>query len=288
MNASKLTVATVTIALWLLLSASCSLQNRDGPNVTCTDLQGGKVNACKDGIIATCSNGAMAFHVCGDSNACDASWQTNAQFRCAETDPIPGSGSGTDAGATDTGQADSGTGADTATAPVDSGGDAAPSCGPSDVCPIVAIPGKITAFAVDSSGLYVTDDSTVWSVPPSGGFTTALVSASQARSYGNIFVDTSYVYVLRSDENRVARVPKTGGAFATVATFNYSQTLAVDATRAYWCDGASSGPIKAQPTSGGSAVTIVSNADCRSLSLGPGFLYWPMNIEAIAWRHATA
>jgi hypothetical protein len=71
----------------LALAATCSLQNQEGPNVTCADLQCGVVNACADGIIAQCADGyTVLYHVCaaGDDSVCDEDWQTPGQYRCDE------------------------------------------------------------------------------------------------------------------------------------------------------------------------------------------------------------
>ena len=83
-------------AAWLLalglsagLLATCSLSNKEGPNVTCADLQCGRVNACQDGIIASCGDGVkMRWHVCTENAAdiCGEDWQTAGQYRCDEFD----------------------------------------------------------------------------------------------------------------------------------------------------------------------------------------------------------
>ena len=44
-------------ALALLLGPSCSLENREGPQVTCADLDCGRANAFEQGIIAQCADG---------------------------------------------------------------------------------------------------------------------------------------------------------------------------------------------------------------------------------------
>jgi len=67
----------------------CSLANREGPDVTCVDLQSGAENACADGIVATCQAGAVRWLACDDATACKAPWQTVGRYRCAESDPIP-------------------------------------------------------------------------------------------------------------------------------------------------------------------------------------------------------
>jgi hypothetical protein len=73
----------VWFAFLLLTLGGCfSWQNREGPSATCAELEDGKVNACRDGIIATCASGRVTYEVCDDKDACDASWQTEGQFQC--------------------------------------------------------------------------------------------------------------------------------------------------------------------------------------------------------------
>jgi hypothetical protein len=82
--------AAFGLALLLGGFGACSLQNREGPDVTCADLQCGKVNACEEGIIASCSDGVtLRFHVCDssdDEELCDEDWQTDGQYKCDEDD----------------------------------------------------------------------------------------------------------------------------------------------------------------------------------------------------------
>jgi hypothetical protein len=77
--------ALATVAL----VSACSSLNRSGPDVTCADLRNGVENACAQGIVATCSGGRVGWRVCDDKSACEASWQTNGRYRCAQSDPLP-------------------------------------------------------------------------------------------------------------------------------------------------------------------------------------------------------
>lgn len=71
---------------------SCSNLNREGPLVTCADLQNGQINACKEGIIASCSDGQeVTYQVCTDDfdatetaaeDICEAKWQVPGAFQC--------------------------------------------------------------------------------------------------------------------------------------------------------------------------------------------------------------
>src|SRR5664280_2595103 len=72
---------------FLLTVTSCSIFNRVGPDASCSALQGGKVNACRDGIIASCRADKLNYVACDDSAACEASWQVPGAFRCRQSDP---------------------------------------------------------------------------------------------------------------------------------------------------------------------------------------------------------
>ena len=79
----------VLAALGPLVLVACSLLNREGPDVSCTDLRNGAENACSDGIVATCTNGTVRYKVCDEKSACSASWQTPGRFRCGQGEPVP-------------------------------------------------------------------------------------------------------------------------------------------------------------------------------------------------------
>ncbi len=73
-------------ALWLLVAGGCSVLNREGPDVNCEDLRNGAVNACADGIIASCDDGSnMTYRLCDDEDACGESWQVDGLYRCEES-----------------------------------------------------------------------------------------------------------------------------------------------------------------------------------------------------------
>lgn len=80
------------ILLALLSSVSfwaCSPGNREGPDVTCADLECGRINACADGIIAQCADGVtVRFHACNLEDTCSEAWQVDGAYRCesAQTD----------------------------------------------------------------------------------------------------------------------------------------------------------------------------------------------------------
>jgi hypothetical protein len=69
----------------VVVGATCSLENREGPDVTCADLLCGKINACHDSIIAQCLDGVtVKYHVCmqDKGDLCEASWQVKGQYKC--------------------------------------------------------------------------------------------------------------------------------------------------------------------------------------------------------------
>jgi hypothetical protein len=76
---------------WCLLlgatAGACSMDNREGPDVTCEDLACGRINACQNGIIAQCADGVVVrFRVCQDAAVCERDWQTLGEYRCSESD----------------------------------------------------------------------------------------------------------------------------------------------------------------------------------------------------------
>jgi hypothetical protein len=66
------------------LAPACSKSNQEGPDVTCADLQCGKINACQEGIIAQCADGVnVRWHACAsDPELCGYDWQIPGQYRC--------------------------------------------------------------------------------------------------------------------------------------------------------------------------------------------------------------
>ena len=82
LRALALVLTTLSIGA---LAASCSLGNREGPDLTCAELECGRVNACAEGIITQCADGiTVKYHVCSDSSACGKDWQVAGQYRCSE------------------------------------------------------------------------------------------------------------------------------------------------------------------------------------------------------------
>lgn len=76
------------VALAVALAPGCSLQNVEGPDVTCEDLECGRINACAEGIIAQCLDGqTVRWHVCTSDadDVCDEEWQVEGAFRCQQS-----------------------------------------------------------------------------------------------------------------------------------------------------------------------------------------------------------
>ena len=99
MSASWRGRAGVAAGMGLFFVAqACSSLNRAGPDVTCEDLDFGTVNACEDGIIASCDDGKMVtYRVCGGDpdgtsakDICGEEWQQAGAFRCSSGEPVPG------------------------------------------------------------------------------------------------------------------------------------------------------------------------------------------------------
>jgi hypothetical protein len=72
------------LGLLAALAPACSGNNQEGPEVTCADLQCGRINACQEGIIAQCADGVnVRYHACSsDKELCGYDWQIPGQFRC--------------------------------------------------------------------------------------------------------------------------------------------------------------------------------------------------------------
>jgi hypothetical protein len=83
-------VAAMVLGVFVLGALACSLQNREGPEVTCAALSCGKINACREGIIASCADGVtVKYHACskGDDDLCEQDWQVEGKFKCDEFAP---------------------------------------------------------------------------------------------------------------------------------------------------------------------------------------------------------
>ena len=95
MNGAKRFAACAAL-IWL--GQACSALNREGPALSCQELDYGTKNACEAGIIASCRDGKqMTYRVCSESEddgtpakeICGASWQQPGAFRCSYGEPVP-------------------------------------------------------------------------------------------------------------------------------------------------------------------------------------------------------
>lgn len=251
--------------LLLVLVTACSLANREGPDATCADLDSGAVNACQEGIIATCKSATMRYEVCSDKEACSAAWQEPGRYRCNEADnlPIPVMSTG--------GSSSGGSGSNKT-------GGGGSSCDPTGPCPVAKTSGSdIDWYTVDAQNAYFSDCETVWSSPKSGAFTTALATGLKGCSYGNVEIDATDLYVTEHQDNsansNVVRIHKTDGSLDRVVTTTGTLgPLASDDRDLYWLAGFD---IKTAPKLGGTeeVVTSINSGTKRLLARG-GFLYW--------------
>jgi hypothetical protein len=68
-------------------STQCSISNQEGPDVTCAELECGRLNACQEGIIAQCADGStVQWRVCDVVDVCKEEWQVEGSYRCSEDD----------------------------------------------------------------------------------------------------------------------------------------------------------------------------------------------------------
>jgi hypothetical protein len=81
-------LASLVVALSVTgASTQCSLSNQEGPDVTCAELECGRVNACQEGIIAQCADGStVEWRVCDVIDVCKEEWQVEGRYRCSEDD----------------------------------------------------------------------------------------------------------------------------------------------------------------------------------------------------------
>ena len=242
----------------LAVLTGCSVLNRLGPRTSCDALQQGLVNACQDGIIATCVDRyRVAYEVCDDSAACASSWQVQGHFRCSQDKPIPNppdGGTTTDAG----------------------------TCDPNARCLLAATDSAdVQALATDGTYVFFSDCRSVWRVPVTGGerkllaFETAVGGCD---SRASLTLDQTDVYLLRNEGtvSRIVRVPKAGGVFTVVVTSPfYLYAATVDATMLYWAevDKLHRAP-KLAPADATTIAMAPFNDQSLRLVVDDAYLYW--------------
>lgn len=266
--------------LSFLIASACSLLNRQGPDVTCTELYDGAINACEEGIIATCIGGNVHYAVCDDPNACQEPWQLAGAYRCSTGDPPavlvnPASDPTAPQGPAST----------PAPLPVSPGPNPAPStpapsneaaCDPrKEPCAVVSTTGNaIEWFTLDQELIYFADCSTVWSVSKMGGFPTVLASTVDKCSLGvdNVVQDDTTLFFIRGMD--LFRLSKTGGVAQKVPGAT-AWALASDDTHVYWIDWVDN-TLKSMTTSGDIPQTLaeVKVSSYRTLAEHRGYLYW--------------
>lgn len=83
MKRSLQRLAAIALFATPIVLVACSLQNQEGPNVSCQDLECGRINACEQGIIAQCVDGLnVVYRVCGTEDVCAETWQVTGQYKC--------------------------------------------------------------------------------------------------------------------------------------------------------------------------------------------------------------
>lgn len=276
-----------TLAVLTLLLAGCSILNREGPDVTCADLNNGAKNACEDDIIATCVDGKVTFEVC-DVGACSETWQTDGRFRCSQDDPVPqGSGGTGGTGASGGSGGTSGTGGSSGTGGAGTGGSGG--CNPTGAC-VVVDSSSIAAFAVDGTNVYFSDGSSVQSVPKSGGFPTVLADGLTTTTGWHMALDSTHVYVHEGmpwSSKSILQVPIDGGSYEEIVVAGDSLgPFALGGQFLYWCGASPSyRSLWQTPKAGGAATEVakgISSPD--ELVERGGFLYWAdgQNISRVA------
>jgi len=262
------------------LGVACSVLNREGPDVTCADLDNGVKNACQEGIIASCVNGSMQYEVCDSKEACGESWQTPDHYQCDQSATGGSGGIGGTSGSAGT-SGSGGTGAVSGNGGAGGIGGTGGSggCNPAGPCVIATTSsGNIEAYVVDNTNAYFATKEALFSVPKAGGFPNSLASGPNAESFGEIAVDDTHVYLLRNDyssTSNLVRVTKAGGSFEVVVPVQYH--FAIDAQRIYWAGlNSTHKSLFARAKSGGPSTTIIDNFDLpgsRVVVYG-GYLYW--------------
>ncbi len=236
--------------------AACSLLNRNGPEVTCADLDEGAVNACESGIIATCHGGEMTYVVCDDAGACERTWQVQGAFSCVEGGAPPSTGGGGSGGSSGVGGSNGCTGD-----------------GP---CVIVSNDLSVSAYTVWDNKLYFSDREKVASVPVTGGFATVLAEGLAGDAEGKIAVDANHVYLLTNADgsDQVVRVPLGGGAIEILATAGSIDGVAIDDDSIFWLDNWAN-ELKVLPKLGGEPVTASTGVFLGDrMIVRDGFLYF--------------
>jgi len=239
-----LTVATVALGV----ATSCSYFNREGPDVTCADLDNGRINACQDGIIATCHDGRVNYQVCTEAvggvepnDLCGAAWQQQGAYSCGQGAAGTGGAAGS-GGSAGTGGTSGGTGGTSGSGGAGCTKDCLGGACVDGQCQPVQISGYPYSWgniqdchvALDATFVYVGGTAfDVGRVPKSGG-TPVSLSQKQTSKASRVAVDDHRVYWTEHFSGDLHSVPKSGGAQQEYAGGVDSFGLALDADYAYW------------------------------------------------------
>jgi len=196
----------------------------------------GQVNACAEGIIATCKGDKVTWKVCDGESACEADWQVEGAFRCSQSEPMPEL---TEQSGTPDADEPQGTGANPDHTPQGTGtnpnGAPGTSCSEGSLCQLAELGagrGAACAITIASGSVYIlSDNGGVWSVPKSGGPLKSLATAMRALTQCGIEVAGDNVYF--GGATTVETVPASGGN-VTVVSNNYLAGLTSDAAHVYW------------------------------------------------------
>lgn len=254
------------------IALGCSMQNREGLDLSCEELGNGLVNACRDGIITSCQDGAVRYRVCSDEDVCSAAWQQADAYRCSQTETLPSGG-----GASGTGGSSSGSGGTDGSATggtnPGTGGDSSTDCA-SAACTIAEADQTIQSVALGADTVYFASCGEVASIPKGGGPRTILGVFAGSCGSGNVYVALGAGKVFVRRDNTVYSVPTSGGQLTEEAQEDFIGGIAADDAYLFWVG--SSGINRqahgesAEPISG-------SPAFAEALQVSNGYLYWATN-----------
>lgn len=259
------------------IALGCSLQNREGHDLSCEELENGSINACKDGIITSCEAGRVQYRVCSDENVCSESWQQPDAYRCSVGETLPelsGSpGSGGTTGSNGSGGSGGTSGGATGGSSSGSGGHSSTDCA-SAACTIAQAADDIESIALDSNAVYVASCGDVGAVPKVGGAYTSLGTFAGSCGGGQVHVAVGGGRVFVRRDNTVYSVPTSGGQLTEETQEDFIGGISADDAYLFWVG--SSG-INRQAHGGSAEPLSGSPAFAEALQVSSGYLYWATN-----------
>lgn len=247
----------------------CSLQNREGLDLSCEYLDHGASNACRDGIITSCEAGKVRYRVCSDEDACSASWQQPNAFRCSQSEPIP-SGAGAVPG---TGGSDNGTGGATGGSSQGTGGSTSTDCA-SASCTLAQAEQTIESIALGVDTVYLATCGEVAAVPKAGGARTPFGVFAGGCGQGRMHVALGGGKVFVRRNNTVYSAPTGGGQLTEEAQASFIGGIAADDTHLFWLGSLG---INRQPHGGSEEPISGTPAFAEALQVSNRYLYWKSN-----------